>query len=116
MTSRATTFQRLRMAIDLTRWLLVAREETPWWNVQFNLERALQATTSTLASSATSLRCPTSPKHAPCSGRGRDAVVQLVRAFSSEGCSTDVEVWLRAYFAAGGTFHHSESIEKLRRR
>lgn len=49
----------------------------------------------------------------PSSGRGKDAVVQLVRACSSEGFPLDVAAWLRAYFAAGGTFHHSESIEEL---
>ncbi|PWC06664.1 hypothetical protein [Mycetocola zhujimingii] len=47
------------------------------------------------------------------SGQGKDAVVQLVRAFSSGGYPIDVNAWLRAYFAAGGTFHHAESIEKL---
>lgn len=39
--------------------------------------------------------------------------LQRVRAFSSEGFPLDVDAWLRAYFAAGGTFHHSESNEKL---
>lgn len=47
------------------------------------------------------------------SGPGKDAVVQLVRAFSTEGYTIEVDVWLRAYFAAGGNFHHAESIEKL---
>lgn len=47
------------------------------------------------------------------SGRGKDAVVQLVRAFASEGHPVDPDVWLRAYFAVGGSFHHAESIEKL---
>jgi hypothetical protein len=47
------------------------------------------------------------------SGRGKDAVVQLVRAFQSHGYPVDLETWLRAYFAAGGTFHHAESITKL---
>lgn len=47
------------------------------------------------------------------SGRGKDAVVQLVRAFAAEGYPVDPDVWLHAYFAAGGSFHHAESIEKL---
>lgn len=47
------------------------------------------------------------------SGRGKDAVVQLVRAFAREGYPVDPDVWLRAYFAIGGRFHHAESIEKL---
>ncbi|WP_241985315.1 hypothetical protein [Cryobacterium sp. TMS1-20-1] len=47
------------------------------------------------------------------SGPGKDAVVQLVRAFSTDGYTIEVDVWLRAYFAAGGNFHHAESIEKL---
>lgn len=47
------------------------------------------------------------------SGYGKDAVVQLVRAFAREGYPVDPEAWLRAYFVAGGDFRHSESIEKL---
>jgi hypothetical protein len=47
------------------------------------------------------------------SGRGKDAVVQLVRAFAVEGYPVDPAPWLRAYFAVGGSFHHAESIEKL---
>lgn len=47
------------------------------------------------------------------SGRGKDAVVQLVRAFARERYPVDPDVWLRAYFAIGGSFHHAESIEKL---
>lgn len=47
------------------------------------------------------------------SGRGKDAVVQLVRAFTANGYPLDTDTWLRAYFAAGGDFHHAESIEKL---
>lgn len=47
------------------------------------------------------------------SGHGKDAVVQIVRAFAAEGYQVDVDVWLRAYFAAGGTFRHAESVEKL---
>jgi hypothetical protein len=47
------------------------------------------------------------------SGRGKDAVVQLVHAFSAGGHPIDVDAWLRAYFAAGGSFHHAESIKKL---
>lgn len=47
------------------------------------------------------------------SGRGKDAIVQLVRAFAAEGYAVDPEPWLRAYFAAGGSFRHAESIKKL---
>jgi hypothetical protein len=47
------------------------------------------------------------------SGRGKDAVVQLVRAFQANGYPAGLDTWLRAYFAAGGTFHHAESITKL---
>jgi len=47
------------------------------------------------------------------SGSGKDAVVQLVQAFAAEGYPVDPDVWLHAYFAVGGSFHHSESIEKL---
>jgi hypothetical protein len=47
------------------------------------------------------------------SGRGKDAVVQLVRAFSAEGYPLNVAIWLRAYFAAGGSFNHARSVERL---
>jgi hypothetical protein len=47
------------------------------------------------------------------SGNGKDAVVQLVRAFERQGYALDVNAWLRAYFAAGGSFRHSESVSKL---
>ncbi|WP_251051631.1 MULTISPECIES: hypothetical protein [unclassified Microbacterium] len=47
------------------------------------------------------------------SGRGKDAVVQLVRAFSAEGYLVEPAPWLRAYFTVGGSFRHAESIEKL---
>jgi hypothetical protein len=50
------------------------------------------------------------------SGRGKEAVVQLVRAFKAEGYAVDLEAWLRAYFAAGGGFRHAESIENSLRR
>lgn len=46
-------------------------------------------------------------------GHGKDAVVQLVRAFTKAGYPLDVDSWLRAYFAAGGTFRHAESVRKL---
>lgn len=47
------------------------------------------------------------------SGYGKDTVVQLVRAFTLAGYPLDVDSWLRAYFAAGGTFRHGESVKKL---
>lgn len=47
------------------------------------------------------------------SGHGKDAVVQLVRVFTAAGYPLDVDAWLRAYFAAGGSFRHGESVKKL---
>ncbi|QIX54001.1 hypothetical protein [Rhodococcus sp. DMU1] len=47
------------------------------------------------------------------SGFGKDAVVQLVRAFAAEGYPADADAWLRAYFAAGGSFRHAETLGKL---
>jgi hypothetical protein len=47
------------------------------------------------------------------SGHGKDSVVQLVRAFAAEGHRTEVDPSLRAYFAAGGSFRHAESVAKL---
>lgn len=47
------------------------------------------------------------------SGYGKDTVVQLVRAFTAAGYPLDIEAWLRAYFAAGGTFRSGESLKKL---
>jgi hypothetical protein len=47
------------------------------------------------------------------SGHGKDAVVQLIRAFTAAGYPLDVDAWLRAYFAAGGSFRHGESVAKL---
>lgn len=32
---------------------------------------------------------------------------------ATEGYAVDNDGWLRAYFAAGGTFRHAESIAKL---
>jgi len=47
------------------------------------------------------------------SGNGKDAVVQLVRAFTAAGYPLEVDAWLRAYFAAGGSFRQGESVQKL---
>ncbi|MCO7238701.1 hypothetical protein [Aeromicrobium sp. CnD17-E] len=47
------------------------------------------------------------------SGIGKDSVVCLVRVFAANGYPPDTAVWLRAYFAAGGTFRHAKSVEKL---
>jgi hypothetical protein len=47
------------------------------------------------------------------SGAGKDAVVQLVKAFADEGYAIDPEPWLQAYFAEGGSFGHASSIAKL---
>jgi hypothetical protein len=47
------------------------------------------------------------------SGRGKDAVVQLLRAFTSLGHPLDKDAWLRAFFAAGGAFRHADSVAKF---
>lgn len=47
------------------------------------------------------------------SGRGKDTVVQLLRAFAREGYPLDEQTWARAYFAAGGSFSHVESVVKF---
>lgn len=47
------------------------------------------------------------------SGRGKDAVVQLLRPFTSSGYPLDEDAWLRAFFAAGGAFRHAESVAKF---
>ncbi|MFW6042025.1 MAG: hypothetical protein ACOC8M_03415 [Guyparkeria sp.] len=47
------------------------------------------------------------------SGRGKDAVVQLLRAFTNSGYPLDEDAWLRAFFAAGGAFRHAESVAKF---
>lgn len=46
-------------------------------------------------------------------GRGKDAAVQLIRAFTTEGRLFDEADWLCAFFAAGGNFAESESLKKL---
>lgn len=47
------------------------------------------------------------------SGNGKDAVVQLVRAFTAEGYPLEVGSWLRAFFAAGGEFDEAEKVKTL---
>lgn len=47
------------------------------------------------------------------SGNGKDAVVQLVRAFTAEGYPLDVDSWLRAFFSAGGEFDEALKVRKL---
>jgi hypothetical protein len=47
------------------------------------------------------------------SGRGKDTVVHLVRAFADEGVPANPDLWLRAFFAGGGSFRHAPSLEKL---
>ncbi len=47
------------------------------------------------------------------SGRGKDAVVQLLRAFTDAGYPLDEDGWLRAFFAAGGAFRHADSVVKF---
>ncbi|MDT4994220.1 MAG: hypothetical protein QOH97_4112 [Actinoplanes sp.] len=47
------------------------------------------------------------------SGRGKDAVVQLLRAFTGSAYPLDGDAWLRAFFAAGGAFRHADSVVKF---
>ena len=47
------------------------------------------------------------------SGRGKDAVVQLLRAFTGSGYPLDGDAWLRAFFAAGGALRHADSVAKF---
>lgn len=47
------------------------------------------------------------------SGRGKDAVVQLLRTFTGSGYPLDRDAWLRAFFAAGGAFRHADSVAKF---
>lgn len=41
------------------------------------------------------------------SGHGKDAIMQLVRAFAAQGYPVEPDPWLRAYFAVGGSFRHA---------
>jgi len=47
------------------------------------------------------------------SGRGKDAVVQLLRVFTASGYPLDGDAWLRAFFAAGGDFRNADSVVKF---
>lgn len=47
------------------------------------------------------------------SGRGKDAVVQLLRAFTGSGYPLDGDAWLRAFFAAGGALRHADSVARF---
>lgn len=78
-----------------------------------NLETGVRATASdpVLLESARSIQ--NEEYNGLSSGRGKDAVVQLVRAFAAEGYPVDPEIWLRAYFAVGGSFQHAALISKL---
>lgn len=44
------------------------------------------------------------------SGVGKDAVVQLLHTFTEHGYPADRDTWLRAFFAAGGTFTAATAI------
>ena len=46
-------------------------------------------------------------------GVGKDTVVGLLRAFTTADYPLDRDVWLRCYFAAGGSFRHADAIEKF---
>lgn len=45
--------------------------------------------------------------------RGKDTVIQLLRAFHAEGYPLDRKLWLRHYLAAGGEFRHAETVSKF---
>jgi hypothetical protein len=47
------------------------------------------------------------------SGIGKATVVGLLRAFNMSGYPMDEESWLQAFFAAGGSFRHGQSVSKL---
>ena len=47
------------------------------------------------------------------SGRGKDSVICLLRAFTNSGYPLDETDWMRAYFAAGGNFRHCETVVKF---
>jgi hypothetical protein len=46
-------------------------------------------------------------------GNGKATVIQLLRSFELEGYAPDPERWLRAYFAAGGSFRHADTVRKF---
>lgn len=46
-------------------------------------------------------------------GNGKATVVQLLRSFSAEGYDLDTDAWLRAYFAAGGSFSEAGSVKRF---
>ena len=46
-------------------------------------------------------------------GNGKATVIQLLRAFKSEGYAPDTDEWLRAYFAAGGSFRQAAVVKRL---
>jgi hypothetical protein len=47
------------------------------------------------------------------SGNGKGAVVQLLRVFTEAGYPLDADIWLRAFFAAGGEFDEATKVMKL---
>lgn len=47
------------------------------------------------------------------SGIGKATVIQLLRSFAVEGHHPDADEWLRAYFAAGGSFRHAETVKRF---
>ncbi|WP_416442565.1 hypothetical protein AB3K78_09120 [Leucobacter sp. HNU] len=47
------------------------------------------------------------------SGNGKDAVLSLIHAFRQAGYPTNKELWLAAYFAAGGKTRHAETVAKF---
>ncbi|WP_278314999.1 hypothetical protein [Lolliginicoccus levis] len=48
-------------------------------------------------------------------GRGKDAVVQLLRAMAAEGDPLDADEWIRCYFAAGGSFGEADAVARFAR-
>lgn len=46
-------------------------------------------------------------------GHGKATVIQLLRSFAGQCYDLDAAVWLRAYFAAGGSFKHAVSVKNF---
>lgn len=46
-------------------------------------------------------------------GNGKSVVVQLLQVYTAAGYPLDVDVWLRAFFTAGGEFAEAEAVAKL---
>lgn len=47
------------------------------------------------------------------SGRGKDTVIQLLRAFRDDGYTLDERSWLHAFYAEGGSFASGEVVARF---